>query len=150
MPWSCAVSLIGGLLILPTHSSAQYFGQNKVQYRKLDFKVLRTEHFDIYFYPEERAGTDIAAQMAERWYARLSRFFHHELRGRQPLIVYASPTDFQQTNVIPGDGWCHRAHPTPHRPAARRAAGRYRSRPRARARACLSVRHHDAGRRSSR
>jgi Tol biopolymer transport system component len=93
----------GGLLILPTHSSAQYFGQNKVQYRKLDFKVLRTEHFDIYFYPEERAGTDIAAQMAERWYARLSRFFHHELRGRQPLILYASPTDFQQTNVIPGD-----------------------------------------------
>jgi len=25
------------------------------------------------------------------------------LRGRQPLILYASPTDFQQTNVIPGD-----------------------------------------------
>jgi hypothetical protein len=41
--------------------------------------------------------------MAERWYARLSKFFHHELRGRQPLILYASPTDFQQTNVIPGD-----------------------------------------------
>jgi Tol biopolymer transport system component len=95
--------VIGGLLVLPTYSSAQYFGQNKVQYRKLDFKVLRTEHFDIYFYPEERAGTDVAARMAERWYARLSRFFHHELRGRQPLILYASPTDFQQTNVIPGD-----------------------------------------------
>ena len=95
--------VVGGLLVLPTHSSAQYFGQNKVQYRKLDFKVLRTEHFDIYFYPEERAGTEIAARMAERWYARLSKFFHHELRGRQPLILYASPTDFQQTNVIPGD-----------------------------------------------
>ena len=84
-------------------SSAQYFGQNKVQYRQLDFKVLHTEHFDIYFYPEERAGTEIAARMAERWYARLSNIFHHQLRGRQPLILYASPTDFQQTNVIPGD-----------------------------------------------
>jgi Tol biopolymer transport system component len=94
---------VGGLLVTAKDSSAQYFGQNKVQYRKLDFKVLRTEHFDIYFYPEERAGTDIAARMAERWYARLSKFFHHELRGRQPLILYASPTDFQQTNVIPGD-----------------------------------------------
>ena len=94
---------IGGLLLTANDSSAQYFGQNKVQYRKLDFKVLRTEHFDIYFYPEERAGADIAARMAERWYARLSKFFHHELRGRQPLILYASPTDFQQTNVIPGD-----------------------------------------------
>ena len=84
-------------------ASAQYFGQNKVQYRQLDFKVLHTDHFDIYFYPEEQAGTEIAARMAERWYARLSRLFHHQLRGRQPLILYASPTDFQQTNVIPGD-----------------------------------------------
>ena len=41
--------LVTGGLLVPTHSSAQYFGQNKVQYRKLDFKVLRTEHFDIYF-----------------------------------------------------------------------------------------------------
>jgi hypothetical protein len=31
--------------------SAQYFGQNKVHYKELDFKVLKTEHFDIYFYP---------------------------------------------------------------------------------------------------
>jgi len=91
------------LAVTAKDSSAQYFGQNKVQYRNLDFKVLRTEHFDIYFYPEERAGADIAARMAERWYARLSKFFRHELRGRQPLILYASSTDFQQTNVIPGD-----------------------------------------------
>jgi Tol biopolymer transport system component len=89
--------------VLAAPASAQYFGQNKVQYRQLEFKVLHTEHFDIYFYPEEQAGTDIAARMAERWYARLSKLFRHELRGRQPLILYASPTDFQQTNVIPGD-----------------------------------------------
>src|SRR5205085_1154935 len=61
-----------------------------------------TDHFDIYFYPQERAGVDIAARMAERWYARLSQLLSHELRGRQPLVLYASPTDFQQTNVIPG------------------------------------------------
>src|SRR5687768_11611642 len=34
-------------------SSAQYFGRNKVQYERFDFKVLNTEHFDIYYYPEE-------------------------------------------------------------------------------------------------
>src|SRR4051812_29987505 len=94
---------LGALAVSAEPTSAQYFGQNKVQYRQLDFKVLHTQHFDIYFYPEEQAGTEIAARMAERWYARLSKFFHHELRGRQPLILYASPTDFQQTNVIPGD-----------------------------------------------
>jgi Tol biopolymer transport system component len=100
-----AVGLVtaAALSLTAAPASAQYFGQNKVQYRQLDFKVLKTEHFDIYFYPEEQAGTELAARMAERWYARLSNIFHHELRGRQPLILYASPTDFQQTNVIPGD-----------------------------------------------
>lgn len=29
-------------------ASAQYFGRNKVQYKEFDFKVLETEHFDVY------------------------------------------------------------------------------------------------------
>src|SRR5215831_1577732 len=84
-------------------ASAQYFGQNKVQYKKLDFQVLKTEHFDIYYYPEERDGIDIAARLAERWHARLERVFEHTLRGRQPLVLYGSHVDFEQTNIIPGD-----------------------------------------------
>src|SRR5690242_1929304 len=76
-------------------ASAQYFGRNKVQYKKLDFQILKTEHFDIYYYPEEREGIDIAARMAERWRARLGRILGHELRGRQPLVLYASHPDFR-------------------------------------------------------
>ena len=46
------------LLLLPAAALAQggYFGRNKVQYREFDFQVLKTEHFDIYFYPEEEEG----------------------------------------------------------------------------------------------
>src|SRR5687767_4476590 len=84
-------------------SSAQYFGRNKVQYEKFDFKVLSTEHFDIYYYPEEAAAVQLAARMAERWYARLSGVLKHELSGRQPLILYAAHPHFQQTNTLPGD-----------------------------------------------
>jgi len=80
-----------------------YFGQNKVQYRKFDFKVLKTDHFDIYYYPEEEASARMAARMAERWYGRLSRLLTHELRGRQPLILYASGSHFRQTNAIEGE-----------------------------------------------
>ena len=83
-------------------ASAQYFGQNKVHYRSFDFQILRTEHFDIYFYPSERAGIDIAARMAERWRVRLERLLKHQLSGRQPLVLYGSHTDFEQTNVIGG------------------------------------------------
>jgi len=86
-----------------TPASAQYFGRNKVQYKKLDFQVLKTEHFDIYYYPEEREGIDIAARMAERWNTRLERILGHKLRSRQPLVLYASHPDFEQTNAIPGE-----------------------------------------------
>jgi Tol biopolymer transport system component len=86
-----------------TISDAQYFGRNKVQYERFDFKVLETEHFDIYYYPEEEAAVKLAARMAERWYARLSNLLQHELRGRQPLILYAAHPHFQQTNVLSGE-----------------------------------------------
>ena len=91
------------ILCLAAPAGAQYFGRNKVQYKKLDFQVLKTEHFDIYFYPEEREGIDIAARMAERWHARLERVLAHQLRGRQPLVLYASHPDFEQTNAIEGE-----------------------------------------------
>ncbi len=94
------------LLILGTAipSDAQYFGRNKVQYERFDFKVLATEHFDIYYYPEEEAAIQIAARLAERWHARLTKLLAHELRGRQPLIMYAAHPHFQQTNILDGIG----------------------------------------------
>ncbi len=81
---------------------AQYFGQNKVQYDTFDFKILKTKHFDVYFYPEMEQAAQQAARMAERWYARYSRILNHKLKGRQPLILYASSSDFQQTTTLSG------------------------------------------------
>jgi Tol biopolymer transport system component len=90
------------LAVCATPADAQYFGRNKVQYRTFDFQVLKTAHFDFYYYPEEREAAGIASRMAERWYGRLSRFFSHELRGRQPVILYAVSAHFRQTNAIEG------------------------------------------------
>src|SRR5581483_5664858 len=111
VPSRCPMSrlmrvLVAGVLAVllsPPSASAQYFGRNKVQYKQLDFQILKTEHFDIYYYPEERDGIDIAARLAERWHARLERLFEHTLRGRQPLLLYASHADFEQTNAIQGE-----------------------------------------------
>jgi Tol biopolymer transport system component len=101
------VRLIVAVLMLAVAGSvpahAQYFGQNKVQYRDFDFKVLKTEHFDIYYYPEKEAAVQLAGQMAERWYARLSGILQHELSSRQPLVLYAAHPHFQQTNVLGGE-----------------------------------------------
>jgi WD40 repeat protein len=97
--WLLTLAL--GLMASPLQG--QYFGRNKVQYQKFDFHVLKTEHFDIYFYRGEDGAAADAARMAERWFTRLATLFRHELSGRQPLILYASPAEFQQTNAISGD-----------------------------------------------
>jgi Tol biopolymer transport system component len=96
-----AVALLAGA---PSVLPAQYyFGQNKVQYRAFDFHVLRTEHFDVHFYPEARLAAQDASRLAERSYQRLSRLLRHEYRERKPIILYASHSDFQQTNALGGE-----------------------------------------------
>ncbi len=90
-------------LVAPAGLAAQYFGQNKVQYASFDFHVLETEHFDVYYYPVERTGAYDVARMAERSYARLSRVLRHQFRERKPIILYASHSDFQQTNTTAGE-----------------------------------------------
>jgi Tol biopolymer transport system component len=101
-PLLVALIAVATLAASSSPASAQYFGQNKVQYRTFDFQVLKTEHFDIHYYPEEEAAARDVARMAERWYARLSRVLGHQLSSRQPLILYASHPHFEQTNVIEG------------------------------------------------
>src|SRR5262245_45283326 len=89
-------AIAGLIAAFASPASAQYFGRNKVRYRTFDFQVMRTDHFDIYFYASEREGAEIAARLAERWYERLNRIFSHSLPDRQPLVLYASHTDFEQ------------------------------------------------------
>src|SRR6266487_4483163 len=99
--------LLGALSFVAPRAQAQYFGRNAVQYENFHFKILKTQHFDIYFYDREAAAAEQAGRMAERWYARISQVLRHQLSGRQPLILYSDAPDFQQTNVLgeqPGEG----------------------------------------------
>jgi hypothetical protein len=94
-------SVVVSLLVLaPLAAEAQYFGRNKVEYVDFDFKILSTEHFDVYHYPREARAARLAAQLAERWYARFSRVLNHEFDRRQPLVLYGSQAEFAQTNVV--------------------------------------------------
>src|SRR4051812_31886766 len=82
-----------------SRAGAQYFGRNKVQYEKFNWKILRSDHFDNFFYPPESLIVHDAGRLAERWYARHSDTFRHAF-DRKSLIFYADQPDFQQTNVI--------------------------------------------------
>ena len=78
-----------------------YFGQNKIQYRDFDWQVLRGERVDVYYYPAEERIARLALVYAEESIDTLSLRLTHQLSARVPLIVYASHSDFEQTNVLP-------------------------------------------------
>src|SRR5438552_1320965 len=97
---SAFVFSIFSLALLASTANAQYFGRNKVQWEHFDFKILKTEHFDIYYYDREADVVNDVGRMAERWYARYSRLFNHSFT-RKPIVLYANPADFQQTTTTP-------------------------------------------------
>lgn len=78
-----------------------YFGKNKVQYTNFDWRVLTTQHFEIYFHSEEQEIAQVAASCAEESYLFLENKFNHRIQKKIPLIIYSSPNYFAQTNVIP-------------------------------------------------
>ncbi len=77
------------------------FGRNKVQYTDFEWHVMRTEHFDIYYYPEMLSLAERGAFFAEQAYKDLEVKFNHSLNNRVPLIFYSSHLHFQQTNTTP-------------------------------------------------
>ena len=99
--WSAVVTPI--LLLAaaaPQPVGAQdYFGRNKVQYQTFDWRIVKSDHFDNFFYPPESTIVRDAARMAERWYTRHSDTFRHAF-DRKSLIFYADQPDFEQTNVV--------------------------------------------------
>jgi Tol biopolymer transport system component len=99
--WQPLAYLIILLAISPAWAQVgYYFGQNKVLYKDFDWKVFRTAHFDVHYYPEEKQAALDAARMAERGYAYLSEVLDHQIKNRIPLFLYASLNDFQQTNIV--------------------------------------------------
>ncbi len=99
----CALLALGLLsaAVTPAHAQFFAFGQNKIQYRKLDWRVIKGPHVDLYYYPAESELAAPALAYAEASYDTLSVQFGHTVTSRIPMIVYASHTDFEQTNILP-------------------------------------------------
>jgi hypothetical protein len=99
------ITAVVGLILLfsdISYSQFYYFGRNKVQYEKFDWKVLRTPNFDIYYYNETETIAEIGAAYAEEAYQELKVKFNHLVTRKIPLIFYNTSIQFQQTNTTPG------------------------------------------------
>jgi len=73
-----------------------------VQYSKFEWRTLKTEHFDIYYYSQFEETAKIGASFAEESYVDLKVKFNHVVLRRIPLIFYNTHLHFQQTNTTPG------------------------------------------------
>lgn len=90
--------------IIPQAISAQFyfFGRNKVQYEKFNWKVIKTDHFNIYYYDDFNELAEIGAKFAEDSFDTLKVKFNHYVTNKIPLVFYNTHTHFQQTNITPG------------------------------------------------
>jgi hypothetical protein len=87
---------------VPMTARAQYpFGKNKVLYAPKDWKILETEHVEIYFYPDERPVAEFIAGIADDTYREFSGILRVEFEKRIPVVLYGTHHDFRETNVTP-------------------------------------------------
>ena len=82
---------------------AQYFGQNKVRYKNLKFKVYETPHFDFYYYLKNDSLVHRFAKEAEVWYELHQQVFRDTFLKKNPFILYSNHPDFQQTTALSGE-----------------------------------------------
>jgi len=99
--WKKILLLFLSLFLVSPVWGQYYFGKNKIQYTQFDWRVMETDHFRIYFYPEEEEVAGVAARIAEDSYQDLEGKFNYAPPKKIPLILYSTKNYFQQTNVIP-------------------------------------------------
>lgn len=93
--------LLSILLFFSNITYSQYFGQNKVNYEKFDFKIYETPHFQIYNYLDNNQAIQNLGRQSEDWYKRHFAIFRDTVK-KNPLIIYNDHADFKQTTVISG------------------------------------------------
>lgn len=90
------------LCLLPAFALPAAFGKNKVNYKKLVWKELPTANFNIYFTLEDDNLAKEFSICFEEAYAGLSADLKVNPPGAIKVFLYASPLDFEQTNITAG------------------------------------------------
>jgi len=89
--------------LMSKNVQAQYFGQNKVRYKNLKFKVYQTPHFELYYYLKNDSLVKRFAKETETWYDLHQQVFRDTFLRKNPFILYNNAPEFQQTTAIQGD-----------------------------------------------
>ncbi len=94
------LAAVAGSLHSHAQANLEVFGQNRIQYRRFDWKFYDAEHFKIYHY--DRSGRDLAryvAEQAEQDITAIERRLGGLFPERINIIVFNSYDEFQQSNI---------------------------------------------------
>ncbi|MCP9745781.1 tolB protein precursor [Lacihabitans sp. CS3-21] len=86
-----------------TFGQSQYFGQNKPRNKSNNFKVLQSTHFQLYNYLDDTQKAKDFVKNSEYWYKLHQEVFKLAFIKPNPIILYNTHPDFQETTTIGGD-----------------------------------------------
>jgi hypothetical protein len=95
----CIILGISISLSAQNYPSQEQFGKNRVQYQKFDWKIIRTNNFEVYHYGTGNAMATITAQYAESELDRISELLSHTPYNRIKIFLYNSPQELTQSNM---------------------------------------------------
>ncbi|HVR70801.1 MAG TPA: BamA/TamA family outer membrane protein [Vicinamibacteria bacterium] len=78
-----------------------YFGKNKVAYDNFAWRVYKSPHFEVYYYPEFEQHLSRVVSYLESSYQKVSSALKHELESPVPVVFYKTHSEFEQTNLYP-------------------------------------------------
>jgi Tol biopolymer transport system component len=78
-----------------------YYGKNKVHYDNFAWRVYKSSHFEIYYYPEFEQHLSRLTSYLESGYQHLASGLKHEMPAPIPAILYKTHSEFEQTNLYP-------------------------------------------------
>lgn len=95
--------MIVGTIMFHCNAQAQYFGQNKMRYKTLNFNVFETPHFKLHYYLDNDSMVQWFAKESEVWYELHQQVFQDTFSRKNPIILYNNSPEFQQTTTIQGE-----------------------------------------------
>ena len=103
-PILLGLTAFAAVSLLPTVVQAQtpyvpYFGKLRPHYDKFDWHIYKTDHFEIYYYPEIEKHLERAAAYAESAYQHISSELKHDMPNKIPMILFKTASEFEENNV---------------------------------------------------
>ncbi len=95
---------VAAAFLHPQPAAAQfipYFGKNKVKYDTFAWRVYKSPHFEVFYYPEFEQHLARLVSYLESGYLKLSTGLKHEMPEAIPVIFYKTHSEFEETNLFP-------------------------------------------------